>query len=111
MAEIMVRFSRPGFHRWPDAPPGRAYLGQRHRHLFKCQVTLPVLHDDREVEFHDLLDVAAAAFVDAEAHHGEARSCEMIAGFMANALAVRYKRGATVEVWEDGECGARVAVA
>jgi hypothetical protein len=59
---ITVRFTAPGFHQWPAAPQRRAYLRERHRHLFHVAVTIPVLHADREVEFHDLQDAARELF-------------------------------------------------
>ena len=55
MAVTVTSLTRiAGFHYWPDAPPGRAYLGQRHRHLFTIRATVYVDHHDRAVEFHDL---------------------------------------------------------
>ena len=57
-ATIRVRFSEPGFHCWPQAPERRAYLRNPHRHLFYVTVACIVSHDEREIEFHDLLDEA-----------------------------------------------------
>ena len=61
-AVIFVRFEQVGFHCWPDAPSHRAYLRASHRHLFGIEVTTRVDHDERDIEFHDLRDEAAALF-------------------------------------------------
>ena len=54
MTEIFVKLRVPGFHHWPNPSINRAYLGDSHRHLFHLEVSMPVGHSDREVEFHDL---------------------------------------------------------
>jgi hypothetical protein len=59
---IFVRFEQVGFHFGPDAPSHRAYLRATHRHLFGIEVTTTVDHDERDIEFHDLRDEAAAPF-------------------------------------------------
>ncbi len=104
----MVRFTQPGWHHWPDAHGVRSYLGAPHRHLFHVTVCAPVGHDDRDMEFHDLRDDAAAAFAplcgtpDAPV----AASCETMARALLDALDATA--GWWAEVWEDDECGARV---
>jgi len=101
----VVRFTVPGFHRWPEAPIGRAYLADSHRHLFHVQVEVDVAHADREVEFHDLLDVARAALPPGD--FGRA-SCEQLAERIGAKVTAAFQRDAAVEVWEDGEVGARI---
>ena len=54
MITINVGTSMSGFHRWPDAPPHRAYLGLRHQHTFWFEVRIPVDRADRDLEFHDM---------------------------------------------------------
>ena len=102
---IFVRFQVPGFHHWPEPTPQRAYLGQRHRHLFHVEVRTKVEHDDREVEFHDLLDFARSEFPGGELG---AQSCEMMARSLGNKIARRFGRAVEVTVSEDGEVGAAV---
>lgn len=109
-ATIYVTFSRAGFHRWPAAPAGRAYLRDLHRHLFKVRVDTVVMHDEREIEFHDLLDRAESLFEDIVSGAPEGKSCETMARQLADALRIFYSRTFTVEVSEDGECGAIVTV-
>lgn len=106
-ASALVTFAVPGFHRWAEAPDHRDYLRSRHRHLFHVRVELELFHDDREVEFHDLRDFAIELFGGGEL--GTA-SCEMIARELLQEITRRFgqDRRALVEVWEDGECGARV---
>lgn len=104
----VVQLQVPGFHRWPGATGDRAYLAQRHRHLFHVEVKLQVFHQDREVEFHDLLDFCRAHFPGGEM--GGA-SCEMMAEQLLSAIAQKYpNRAASVGVFEDGEVGAEVSL-
>lgn len=105
-AEIKVRTRFVGWHYWPDAPEPRAYLRSSHRHEFHVEVCAAVEHDDRDIEFHDLKDE-----VDRLLPRGDlgAQSCEMVGRSLCEGLALTYgDRIAWAEVWEDGECGARV---
>lgn len=104
-AEIFVRFTFAGFHCWEGAPAHRSYLATRHRHLFGVEVKCLVNNDDREIEFHDLLDESKNFFNDPERGN---QSCEMMARILGEYLAKRYQRMFTVTVNEDGECGAQV---
>ena len=111
-AAIFVRFTFPGWHRWAGAPAHRSYLADRHRHLFNVEVRMQVGHDDREVEFHDLLDRARAIFEFELGERGNfgAHSCEMLGRELGDRLAKQYQRNVVVTVSEDGECGAMVEV-
>jgi hypothetical protein len=106
-AEIFVRFSFPGFHHWESAPEHRSYLASRHRHLFGVEVRCSVNNDDREIEFHDLLDQAKSFFSESERGN---QSCEMMARALGEFLASCYQRPFTVSVTEDNECGAQVFI-
>jgi hypothetical protein len=106
-SEIFVRFTAEGFHRWSDAPEHREYLTHLHRHLFYVEVRCNVTHDDREIEFHDLLDAAKALFKSIDMSE---KSCEQMARNLGEELAKQYHRSFTVEVSEDKECGAKVVV-
>ena len=106
-AKIFCSFRRPGFHCWPDAPESHAYLRDLHRHIFHVEVALEVLHDDREVEFHWLLDQAEARWDQWGLQLGH-RSCEMLARELAEGLAMVRNRRVRVVVSEDGENGASV---
>jgi hypothetical protein len=101
---IWVKFTCVGYHRWPDAPPHRAYLALEHRHLFHVKVTTSVKHDDREIEFHDLLEAAKKYFDTGDGTW----SCERMAGCLSARLARDFDRSFRVDVSEDGECGAAV---
>lgn len=102
---ITVRFAVPGFHRWPDAPERRAYLRDRHRHLFHVEVSCPVTHHERQIEFHDLMDEAKELF----GPKTESDSCETMAQALAVELSGRHEnRPFKVSVFEDGESGATV---
>lgn len=109
-AKITVRFQQVGFHCWPGAKGVRAYLAQRHRHVFHVDVATWVSHDDREIEFHDLKDEATAAFMllgNAEGDMG-AMSCEVMARALGELLATQHSRAFEVTVWEDLEVGSTV---
>ena len=111
-ATIWVRYEAPGWHNWPGAPDHRAYLRYEHRHLFHVEARREVAHDDRALEFHDVRDVLELAWggmTGANQALG-ARSCEMMARELINALVGRFGDGPpwTVSVSEDGECGAVV---
>lgn len=96
-----------GWHRWPDAPPHRDYLADRHRHLFKIAATVPVDDDHRQVEFHDLRDTVVAAWQP----EWDAASCERIAQHIAATILTAHQvPSCQVTVSEDGECGATVTV-
>jgi hypothetical protein len=106
ISTIIVRFQKPGFHNWGGATGERAYLADRHRHLFKVEAQITVEHDDREVEFHDFLDYCSKHFPEGE--HGS-RSCEMLCNNLIKKITERYPhRPVTVSVFEDGEVGALV---
>lgn len=104
-AEIFIRFTFAGFHRWEGAPEHRSYLAERHRHLFGVEVKCLVNNDDREIEFHDLLDESRDFFNEPERRD---QSCEMMARALGEYLSRQYQRAFTVIVSEDNECGAQV---
>lgn len=95
----------PGFHCWPAAPPHRAYLADRHRHMFHIRATVPVGHDDRDVEFHDLQHLIAGWWGPGERECGPA-SCETLARQLATHLEQAGIAVASVDVSEDGQAGA-----
>jgi hypothetical protein len=105
MTCVVATFTAEGFHRWPEAPAHRAYLADRHRHLFHVRVEVEVGHGDREIECHDLRDFALEAF---GAGDMGCQSCEMMAVDLAQKVARRFgDRRVMVEVLEDGEVGGR----
>jgi hypothetical protein len=111
-AIVWVTWTAPGYHHWPgaNATADRLYLSLRHRHQFGFRVAIEVQDDDREVEFHDLLEHCRAF----TARHEEGdswagASCEAIARLVAAHVEARWPgRHPVVTVDEDGECGATV---
>lgn len=98
-----ISFREAGLHRWKDAPERRAYLRDLHRHCFHVSVRVKVDHDDRQVEFHDLLDGCQAEFrrIVAEA---DGSSCETMARrLLSYVYSVWGVEEARVSVAEDGE--------
>jgi hypothetical protein len=108
---VKVTYSSPGYHKWPDAPERRAYLGQVHRHMFIVTVEIEVDQADRQLEFHDLQafvqtchkDVIAPSPIASESIMN--RSCETMAMLIFEQVHHRYgwTRSVRVEVSEDGE--------
>lgn len=111
--KIWVTFQRAGFHRYPAASEDPklsdvSYLGSRHRHLFKFRVEIEIFHNDRELEFHQVLNYCESLYKD---NHLEIdyKSVEMLADDLYLQLANRYPdRFMAIEVSEDGECGCRI---
>lgn len=104
---ITVAFDETGFHRWEGATGTREYLASRHRHRFNVSVSISVHHDDREVEFHDLLDLVRGWWPGPELG---GKSCEDIARTYVLNLADRFpRREYSCSVWEDGEVGATIS--
>jgi hypothetical protein len=67
---------------------------------------MEVSHNERDVEFHDLLDICKAEFREKEKG---AKSCETMAQQLHDYLALKFEgKWISVEVSEDGECGATV---
>ena len=104
---IWVKFDVIGFHCYPDAPEQVAYLRDRHRHKFGFTVSMPVTHNERQVEFHMLQSECLALYANGQLE-ADSKSCETLAAELAGTLSSKYKRSVTVEVNEDGECGAVV---
>jgi len=111
--KIWVTFQRAGFHRYPAASEDPSlsdvsYLGARHRHLFKFRAEIEIFHNDRELEFHQVLNYCESLYKD---NHLEIdyKSVEMLADDLYLRLANRYPgRHMAIEVSEDGECGCRI---
>lgn len=109
-----------GYHCWPDAPTEVAYLASRHRHVFKIRVEVESLvNNRRSVEFHmlqrQIKGRLTALFPSLEGSNGlntelefGNSSCEMIAHKLFEDLDSGWLAVQAVEVWEDGENGARV---
>lgn len=110
---IIVRTTFEGYHNWPDAPIEVEFLRFPHRHKFFIEAKIPVLHDDRFLEFFivkrfmdDTIQKLYPEFALKQ------RSCEMIAKDILEAL-MKFsgiKRSISVSVFEDNENGAMVEV-
>lgn len=111
---ITSRFTVPGMHCWPGAHETRAYLRDPHRHLFHVEVTIPVNHDERDTEWHDLNQVAQeivddmADRIENGLHYFGARSCETLARQLFTELDENGLDVHSVEWGEDGEFSARI---
>jgi hypothetical protein len=106
-SDIFVRWTQPGWHRWPEATGTRAYLSDRHRHLFHYEARITVHHDDREIEFHDLLDLCRGVITEEELDRA---SCEDLARRVISTMRDTYPDRPlySCSVSEDGEVGATI---
>ncbi len=103
---IIVRTSFIGKHLWKDAPLEVDFLKLTHRHVFHIEAKIPVLHDNRQLEFFTV-----QKFLNEEIKKlypdGLMRgtSCEMLAEKLVNAVSLAYgiKRDISVAVFEDNE--------
>ena len=115
---VIATIAVVGFHRWEGALPAVKYLAGTHRHLFTIRAEFGVSHDDRDVEFHIAQGWLRDALVrvwgtpSGVCDFG-AMSCEMIAERINLALwnGPGQRCASALEVWEDGENGARVCFA
>lgn len=130
---LIVSVSVPGLHKWPEAPDTNlivASLRNMHRHLFKISAsfTMPTdtRTDSRNLEFFTvrqwLLDAIFLQFprlfdittMDQDTVNFGNCSCEGIAQLLADALIATHeeceKYITSVEVWEDGENGAKIEI-
>jgi hypothetical protein len=106
---IWVTLQQENFHRWKDAPEETAFLRESHRHVFNFEVSLEVMHDDREVEFFALKKYVNILVGKPEMWKN--MSCEQIAKTVLVHLNAKYHdRYASVDVSEDGENGATVTM-
>lgn len=101
---IFVRTQFEAFHRWKDAPEEVKFLRSYHRHIFHVKATIPVAHDNRDVEFfmfkRQLDEFLREKFAGREFD----ASCEMLAGWILD----KFSSILQAEVSEDGENGATV---
>lgn len=104
--DIFVTFQRHGLHKYPGAPDEVSYLAAPHRHLFKFRVEVAVTHDNREIEFHMFQNWLMGQYEQGVLEL-DYKSCEMIAREMVRTIIGAWgDRKITIEVAEDGECGA-----
>ena len=110
---IWVTWQQKGFHKYPAAITEEklhdvAYLGNRHRHLFKFKVQIEVFHDDRELEFHQVLNFCESLYANKELDI-DYKSVEMLANDLHSMLHNKYpNRDMVITVSEDGECGCTI---
>lgn len=113
---VFCTFRQPGFHRWEGAPEKYDYLRSWHRHEFHVRVEVIVHHNDRDLEFIHLKQLARVAFgrmgTMTESYDGHlmygCKSCEMLATELGERLAADGIVAYSIEVSEDGENGAKV---
>lgn len=107
---ISVTGQYDGLHKYENAPEQVAFLKNLHRHLFKWQATIEVLHDDREVEFFMAQATINREILPYTNQVYNLGSCEQQAERILKGLINAYgtDRNYSVEVSEDGENAGRV---
>lgn len=112
---IIVTATVTGFHQWSNPVEGVEHLGSYHRHRFGWRAEFIVGHDDRAIEFQLAqreLEMAAECCAVAVLRLGMdfgGKSCEMLAKETRENLPPALREAClAIEVWEDGENGARV---
>lgn len=83
---INVKTNFRGTHNWENCPLKEVgFLAEPHRHVFYVDLTVPVGHDDRQLEFfiiQDFMDDAIRSLYgcpESLVYKLDSRSCEMIA--------------------------------
>lgn len=111
---VLITFQLEGFHNFPKAKeifPEVGFLSNIHRHMFHFKLERQVNHDDRDVEFimfkRQVIDYLQSEYYDLgyKALLFGSMSCEMI----ARELLLKFDC-CSVEVWEDGENGAKITI-
>lgn len=111
--KVYCQTSFETLHRWPNAPEEVEFLKHPHRHVFHVKLTVPVGHDDRDIEFILLKHALQRHIGRMLDKTGTLEwSCERWAIYILeltfNNLSLPY--GSTCEVSEDGENGAIVTL-
>lgn len=112
---VIVTTQFEALHSWPTCHvPAVGFLAHSHRHIFKVRVEVQVPHNDRAVEFFCLKSETDGVVAEMIKRHVVTgllaylpMSCEMVAEFIFDNLPYDVH---AVEVWEDGENGARYEV-
>jgi hypothetical protein len=103
---IHVKTTFNGEHHWPEAPDEVSFLREVHSHVFHVEATIPVNHNDRELEYFIVKRVIDNLITFAhESYTTLTWSCERWAEYIGHELAKTYGRDLNVKVSEDGENG------
>lgn len=111
---VICNLTKEVYHRYPKAPDAVWYLRNLHRHLLHIEVTVEVVHNERDIEFimlkHEVERYYDSLGLDSYKTPHEEISCEQIAELIISMLRRHYgpDRDIAVSVMEDGENGARL---
>lgn len=109
---VWVTFSKVGFHYFERAGTEAqfadvSYLANNHRHKFGFKVWVEVFKNDRDIEFHQLLNYCELLFNSGDLKI-KGKSVEMLANDLHVWLLQNQNysgRDISIQVDEDGECG------
>ena len=105
--EVSASIDVNALHNWSSPPERRDYLRHPHMHTFHISMSVPVTHNDRQIELHDLRDELTdtvrhlAANPDADVLDFGGMSCEDI----AQKILDRHVLASMVSVHEDPSVG------
>lgn len=104
---IVVRFQFEGFHFWRNAPNEVDFLRRPHRHIFHCEVKLPVAHGDRDLEFLSVKQHCQRFISKTFSFDLGGRSCEQLCEELLEEITLKYglRKDITISIFEDAENG------
>lgn len=110
--EIIIKFTLFGLHNWPNCNIEEvSYLQYLHRHEFFFELTIPVTHNDRDIEFIQFRNKVVSFLNDKyfsnlyQCLNFASSSCEAIAEYILD----NFSAVTSVKVFEDNENGALVS--
>jgi len=106
MSRIIINTQFDAIHCWPDCTHKDVmFLRDPHRHIFHVTMKVPVVHDNRDVEFIRFKrSVEGHILLNYKGKDLGSMSCEMLCKDLHNV----YPETTYVSVMEDGENGAEV---
>ncbi len=108
---IHVKTTFDGEHHWPEAPEEVSFLREVHPHTFYVEATIPVAHNDRELEYFMVKKVIDDLVTEGHSNYDTLTwSCERWAEYLGHELAKTYARDLNVKVSEDDENGSTVYI-
>ena len=113
---IYIKFRKEGIHCYPDAATNPklatcgwddvSFLANKHRHIFHYRVQIEVFHNDRDLEFIQVLRQCEKWLNEGDLDINS-KSCEMLGEDLYEKLIAKYpNRDMIIEVSEDDENGA-----
>jgi hypothetical protein len=110
---IFITFQKEGIHKYPAALTDPeledvSFLGHPHRHMFHFNVSIEVVHNDRDIEFIQFKRWLESLYADGVLEL-DFQSCEMMCDALHQKIGETYpSRDIHITISEDGENGATI---